>query len=273
MRAWFLAAMLMAGVGAQAQSVAPANGESATAKPLRFEVVSVKVNKTDSGNMSWQGKPDGMRMIGISLENLLMSAYGLYTSPEGPITGMPKWAETARFDVEARVAPEDLERYKNATTQQGQEILRALLEDRFALKATPVTNERPMYALVVAKGGPKLTPAKEVIGPDGVPVKRSRMATGSGSVEVTDGDLSTLVMNLTGATGWTVIDKTGLTGKYDYTLKWTPNAAADAGADSGKAAAPPVFTALQEQLGLRLDSTRGPVKGLTVEHVEMPSAN
>ena len=99
------------------------------------------------------------------------------------------------------------------------------------------------------------------------------MSTSSGSIKVTDGDLSTLVMNLTQAAGRTVLDKTGLTGKYDYTLKWTPDAVADAGADSGKAAAPPLFTALQEQLGLRLDSTRGPVKGLVIEHVEMPSAN
>ncbi len=282
MRAWLMAAMFMAGAGAHGQLVPPpmpgASGGAApvaeeNVKPLRFEVVSIKVNKSGSGNMYWAMKPDGMSMTGMTLDNLVKSAYDLFSSTQDCIVGLPKWAVTERFDIEARVAPEDIERYKRATGEQGHEILRALLADRFALKAKPVINERPVYALIVAKGGPKLTPSKEVIGPDGLPVPRAGMSTGSGSIKVTDGDLSTLVINLTYAAGRTVIDKTGLTGKYDYTLTWTPDSAADAGADSGKAVAPPVFTALQEQLGLRLDPTRGPVKGLVVEHVEMPSAN
>ncbi len=70
-----------------------------------------------------------------------------------------------------------------------------------------------------------------------------------------------------------MIDRTGLTGNYDYELKWTPDSVADAGADNGKVAAPPLFTALEEQLGLRLESQRGPVEGLVVDKVEMPSAN
>lgn len=282
MRVWLMAAVLMVGAGAYGQLVPPptpgASGSAAplvgeNLKPLRFEIVSIKVNKSGSLNTYWAMKPDGMSMTGMTLDNLVKSAYDLFSSTHDCIVGLPKWAATERFDIEARVAPEDVERYQRATGEQGHEILRALLEDRFALKAKPVINERPVYALVVAKGGPKFTASKEVIGPNGSPVRRAGMSINGGSIKVTDGDLSTLVINLMYAAGRTVIDKTGLTGKYDYTLKWTPDETADAGADSGKAAAPPVFTALQEQLGLRLDPTRGPVKGLVVEHLEMPSAN
>ncbi len=242
-------------------------------KPTVYDVVSIKVNKTGDGRMSWRTTADGMQMLGVPVMNLLVTAYGLYGSPEKEITGLPKWAETTRFDVEAKVSAEDAARYKKITAKEYQAMLQALLVERFALVAKPVTNDRPVYALVIAKGGPKLTASTIRMGEDGKPVRGDSTRTGSGRVEATEGTTAALADMLTDDVGRTVVDKTGLKGKYDYALRWTPDEVADAGTDNGKAPAPPLFTAIQEQLGLRLDPDHGPVKGLVVERLEMPSAN
>ena len=242
-------------------------------KPLTYDVVSVKVNKVGDGRMSWQMTDDGMKMIGIEMKNLLMSAYGLFGSPEDEITGLPKWAESVRFDVEAKVAPEDVARYKKMTSKEAQALMQSLLVERFGLKATPVTNERAVYGLVVAKAGPKMTASKISVGEDGKSKMGGSTRTQRGGIQVTEGTMGDLAGMLTHQVDKTVVDKTGLTGKYDYTLTWTPDNVADANADNGKVAAPPLFTALQEELGLRLEPMRGPVKGLVVERLEMPTAN
>jgi uncharacterized protein (TIGR03435 family) len=153
----------------------------------------------------------------------------------------------------------------------------ALLKDRFHLLAHIEIKTLPVYDLVIAKGGSKL---KE----DAVPLSNSTdpgktpFNLKPGSFMISDSQMtgvaipvSMLASNLTFQVERNVIDKTGLTGRYDINLKWTP--AEQEGKTENSADAPDLFTALQEQLGLKLEPSKGPVDTLVVDHVEMPTAN
>ena len=159
-------------------------------------------------------------------------------------------------------------------------MLRALLEDRFQLRVLSETKEMPVFALVVATGGSKLIPhAGEAI-PYG-----QRFRLGLGLYSVKQGNIAMFVTELTRQLWRPVIDKTDLKGEYDFTLEWTPQPGQGGPESLGLPpqpleSAPPVnpdgptiFSALQEQLGLRLDSQKGPVEVIVVEHVEKPSEN
>ena len=166
-------------------------------------------------------------------------------------------------------------------------MVRSLLEDRFKLKVSTQMKELPVYALVVAKNGPKLTPLNLP------PAEAARkMPTISGRSR---GELKAGACSMEMFTRWisgnndignrVVIDATGLKGVYDFTLSWTPEnihaaqvSAASAGqepanASVGDTSKPSIFTALQEQIGLKLESRKAPVEVLVIDHVEQPSPN
>jgi uncharacterized protein (TIGR03435 family) len=228
--------------------------------------------------MRWT--PDGsFRGVNITLNSLFASAYDIKMDL---ISGAPGWVENAHFDVEAKVALEDAEAVKKLTQDQRRAMMRSLLEDRFHLKAHVETKTLPVYELVVAKGGSKLTlaapdpPPSPDAKPDDPPKMRGRMMIGPGSFEGTDIPIGNFVGNLGYIVNRTVIDKTGLTGKYDMKLKWIPDdQAMSAGPGSGANtdSGPSIFTALEEQLGLKLVSSKGPVATLVIDHVEMPTEN
>jgi uncharacterized protein (TIGR03435 family) len=131
----------------------------------------------------------------------------------------------------------------------------------------------PVYALVVAKGGPKLQETADK------PQRKHGMRTGKGEITMNGYGLDRLTDALSQLLGRVVLDRTGLTGRYDLTLKWLPgeDRGPMVGGPLGDAAPPEarpsIFTALQEQLGLRLESQKGPVETLVIDHVEKPSAN
>jgi uncharacterized protein (TIGR03435 family) len=149
-------------------------------------------------------------------------------------------------------------------------MLQAVLAERFQMKVHQEDREAPIYALIVAKNGSKLKEATEA-GADSLNVERGQIIGHSLS-------LQELAKGLTGGnTGRVVVDRTGLTGKYDFTLTWTPDqGAAPPGPDGGateNVPGPSIFTAIQEQLGLKLEPAKGPVKTLVIDHIERPSAN
>jgi len=170
-------------------------------------------------------------------------------------------------------------------------MLQDLLAERFGLKAHRETREMPVYALVIAKGGSKLAEAKEDAppliaganepGPGGappLPFRAPMMRMGRG--ELIGQELSTadIARQLSGMTGRAVIDKTGLTGKYDIRLKWTPDEPPSAIGTEGPRpetpdSAPSLFTALQEQLGLKLEPQKGPVEQIVIDHVDKLTEN
>jgi uncharacterized protein (TIGR03435 family) len=180
---------------------------------------------------------------------------------------------------------------------QVRKMLQALLADRFKLALSHETKDLPVYALQVAKNGPKFHESTfkpperppdsppPPLGQGTRPMQGIRM-NGRGELTVTYVDLPMFANMLSRIVGRIVVDKTGLTGKYDFTLKWTPeegqgpmmpggrgtgpDGAAPAPAESS---GPSIFTALQEQLGLKLDSEKAPTDVLVIQHVERPSEN
>jgi uncharacterized protein (TIGR03435 family) len=293
-RLLFLVAGLMAvgvpsglGQAGAASSGAASPGATADVKLPAFDVVSVKPNKSTSGMIRIMFKPDGYAASNVSLKMLIQGAYGIR---EDLISGAPNWADSARYDIDAKVAGSDVDALKNLTPEQRRSILQPLLADRFKLKTHTETKQLPVYELVLAKGGSKLkeanpgdTYANGIKGPDGVG-RGGMMRMGPGQLTAQGIPMTSLANNLSQQLHRTVIDKTGLTGKYDLELNWMPDQGSDGmfkGPDGSQphsdaapdSSGPSIFTALQEQLGLRLQSAKGPVETLVIDHVEMPSEN
>lgn len=196
-------------------------------------------------------------MTGATLKNVIAYAYGVR---EFLISGGPAWLETERFDIEGRVGSSPLEAVRSKDEQRERiERVRNLLADRFRLVFHRETRERPVYALVTAKGGPKFHDSAETKG-------RIRMYRGTITGQAVG--IGLLALNLSNALERPVIDKTGLAGKYDFELKWAPEAAPPPEADP-----PSLFTALSEQLGLRLESQKAAVEVFVIDAVEKPTEN
>lgn len=158
-------------------------------------------------------------------------------------------------------------------------MLQALLAERFKLKLHSETKVLPMYDLVLAKNGSKLkaaavpdAPADKANGPE-TAKPHGMMTMGPGMLEGQGLSITAVANQLSYIVHYSVVDKTGLTGAYDLDLKWTPDDAGPLSGDALGGSGPSFFTALQEQLGLKLQSTKGPVETLTIDHAELPSEN
>jgi bla regulator protein blaR1 len=221
-------------------------------------------------------KPSDGKDFATPLRIYIQQAFGISPNIAGRVIG-PAWIENTRYAIEGK--PPDSTRSAMQTMTAGERakenalMKQSLLADRFQLKAHFETREMPLYQLVVAKGGSKLKedpdPAKH-----GLRVGTS-LFRGSATIPV-------LISTLECAAdigGREVIDKTGLTGVYDFSLKWTPmETTTAASGGSGAAATPDVegaslFTAVEEQLGLKLVPAKGPGQVLVIDHIEQPSAN
>ncbi len=270
-----LVAMLCAasaGGGAWAQGNAAAAG--GVARAPAYDVVSVKPNKSVNRGSMINVQNDSFSATNVSLKMMLVNAYDV---KDYLITGLTGWANSERFDINAKIVDMDADALKKLTNEQRESMLQQLLADRFQLKVHLQTEVLPTYEMVVAKGGPKIT-AVEPPGPDPDADKNKEFkGMGRGSMRVSNTELSahdvpldSLAYSLSGRLSRTVVDKTGLKGKYDLLLTWSPDDGSAAASDSS---APSLFTALQEQLGLRLQPAKGPVQTLVVDHVELPTEN
>ncbi len=216
--------------------------------------------------MSWRSTDDGVIMSGMRARSLVMGAYGLITDDQ--LSGLPAWADRDQFDIQAKMDTDTAEAFKKLSKKekdrQSDLMLQAVLAERFNLKIRRETKEIPVYALVIAKGGAKLkeTPASTPMGYTMNSGSNGQVLNGHGI------EIESLVYGLSGNVGRLIVDKTGLTGKYDMDLKWSSEDSPGTG-DSG----PSIFTALQEQLGLKLESTKAPVETIAVEQIEKPSPN
>ena len=256
------------------------------AAPLTFEVASIKPSAPGARGTMFQMQPGGgLRVSGATLRMLITLAYDVR---DFQVSGGPGWINSDRFDINARAerssgaeeTPADPRQMTDAqrktSMQQARERLRALLAERFQLAVHRDSNEQSVYALVVAKNGPKLQEAKGGPGP--------MVRMGMGQFNGQGVEMQMLATVLSDQVGRTVIDRTGLKGKFDVKLQWTPDPGQGFGAPGppppGVEAPPPpdpngpsIFTALQEQLGLRLESQKGPVQALVIDRVEKPSEN
>jgi uncharacterized protein (TIGR03435 family) len=245
------------------QAHAPAKKNKETKAPA-YEVVSIKPNNSGGGEAVWRNMPDGFRTTNMALSSLVFGAYGIIM--ESQVSGLPAWVEADRYDVEAKVDEETAEAWEKMPPEERWEqerlMRQSLLADRCQLKVHRETRELPVYELVIAKDGPKMKEADaDEMGSE---------TYGSGRIAVRATSIEQLTTNLSGTVGRMIMDKTGLAEKkYDFTLKWTP----DERRNPDDADSPSIFTALEEQLGLKLVPAEGPVETLVIDHMERPSAN
>jgi uncharacterized protein (TIGR03435 family) len=228
----------------------------------QFDVISVKPGKDTRTQM--QFTPDGLRGNSVTVRFLIYEGYGGINHQQ--VIGEPAWSNTQGFDIEAKVALADVPTLGKMTFEQRRTMFQSILAD--------------LYVLSVAKRGSKLKPSP----PDDAAARPTGMMVNNGKVTANDAPLSMLVTVLSRTLGRTIVDRTGLTGKYDFTLEYAPEEGGaqqpGAGAEAGAALpsspadfAPSLFTALQEQLGLKLESTKGPVDVLVIDHIEKPAEN
>jgi len=232
--------------------------EVATVKPVDPSVQAGRMFRMD-GDHRWLA-------TNFTLQALIALAYDM--NPR-TISGGPGWIETQHFDIEA-VTPGDV----RPTRLEQMQMLRALLVERFGLKFHRQEKEFAIYALSVAKGGPRLTPAAK---PDDPPQLFGVVYPGKMEVPAKSVTMDDFVAMLQRATlDKPTVNRTGLTGKYDFDLTWAQDQSQYGGevpAAPDDSQSPPLFTAMQEQLGLKLEATRGMVSAMVVDGVVKPQVD
>jgi uncharacterized protein (TIGR03435 family) len=260
---------------------------SATAAPkYEYEVASIKPYKPDpsTGVMSGMSRPaDGLLYTNFTLQALLRDAYGLQ---DNQISGLPDWARSEAYVIDARMdatTADALNKLNEADWMRArQQMLQALLADRFKLTLHRETRDLPVYSLVIAKSGFKLQPApagKVYPGASPGSVSSSTLARGVEKITGRAVPIVALTESLAQVLGRTVLDRTGLKDVYDFTLEWATSDSAQPLVADGTGSAPSepigatIFVAIQKQLGLKLESGKGPVEIIVIDHVERPSVN
>ena len=246
-------------------SQAAAMESGSHSREVSYEVVSIKPHKpfSDAGGHGYLA--DGLDFRGITLGGLIADAYGI--ADQNQIYGLPAWVLSSYYDIQAKVDAQTAETLKSlppdALTVQQASMLRSLFADRCHLKAHLETRDLPVYDLVIAKSGLKMKEAPPEEEHGGYIVGSEMKGSST--------DIQFLISNLAGWSGRKVIDKTGLTGRrFDFDLKWIPEDRRDSDPAN---AGPSIFTALQEQLGLKLVPSKAPVEVLVIDHIERPTPN
>jgi uncharacterized protein (TIGR03435 family) len=230
---------------------------------LTFEVAAIKLSNPDNRDLRLQQTNGLFVATGYTLQRLIAFAYDVELFQ---ISGGPSWSHSERYDITAkkerdpRLAKPDDDRYR----------VRALLADRFNLTIHRESKELPTYALVVGKNGSKLQIAKPHVGSSGVNGRGTQWT-------FTDAPVSMLVHILSQRLGRPVSDRTGLDGHYDFKLEsaseQTQPMLGDSATGALDSSGPSIFTALQEQLGLKLDAEKGPVEIIVIDRADKPTEN
>jgi bla regulator protein blaR1 len=272
--------------------------QSAAAARVRFEVASIKRSTGCGASDNIYGallgqSPGRLTLNCATVKGLILGAYGRYAnghtnfSLPPPILGGPPWIDSERYTINAKATGPE-----NRAMMNGP-MLQTLLEDRFKLKIHRQIRQVPVFALTLTKSGARLKPFQEGTctpvdyeldlpppAPGQPPFCQSRIrakATNVRTVHVPGATVTTLSGLLSVILGRPVIDRTGIKGRFDFDMEFaidqsTPGFVSDA-ADTGLTADASIFTAVQEQLGLKLESTKGPGEFLVIDHVERPSEN
>jgi uncharacterized protein (TIGR03435 family) len=252
-------------VGANAQT-APSQTPQA-AIPTTFDVASIRPHTPEPHERSHiiSGSNSGsFQTINVTLRAIIQYAFNI---PESRIIDAPAWTSQP-FDIEAKSDDAIAQRLHDLPSDQAKPIklamIQSLLADRFGLKTHREQRELPIYELVIAKNGPKLTPSKS----DGLTTNHGRNYFNGQGVT-----LPMLAQELARDAGRVIIDKTNLPGRFDIDLRWQPDDAPPVRLNGEETSLPSLFTALQEQLGLHLEAAKGPVEVLVIDDIHQPSAN
>jgi uncharacterized protein (TIGR03435 family) len=255
-----LAATMMASVVASAQT---------------FDVASIKRQVEVVSGMTFAARGSTLTVVNNELTNVIDNAYGIRRYQ---LIGGPDWIESDRYNIQAKAAGD-------ATRDELMVMTRSLLAERFKLKIHRETREMPIYVLIVAKGGIKaprsVDGACAVFDPRNPPRPGAPRRPFCGnnliraaSWNATAIDMKSAAAALVGVLGRNVVDRTGVNGTFDIHVEWTPDqapAGVDSASTANATAAPPLFTVLEDQLGLKLESSRGPVDVIVIDHVERPT--
>ena len=267
---WALSLFIPCGLFGQAPA-------SPQAGPTSYTVASIKPNKSSDDRFMLRPQPGGgLTATGVTLKMLITFAYGVAAYQ---ISGAPSWVGTERWDLEAKT--EGIQ--GGLTRDQSNALLRRLIEDRFQLKSRRESKKLPVYALEVTQNPTKNELKLKPHTGDATQGK-PLVNFGFGSASFTDSSVAGLAGQLTLYLDRPVLDRTDIQGAYDFTLKWTPAPNESSPQAMGlppradpstpaDANGPSLFTALQEQLGLKLKSTKAPVDILVINHIERPSEN
>ncbi len=266
-----------------AQSAAAVN----SASRMVVEVASIRPSNLETCGeypiIDNHGDRYDMRCVKVKF--LLQTAFNVR---DFQVIGGPNWLGSTQYDIAAKVTASSIDssipeksvaeltdEERKSKGERLRAVLQSLLADRFQLKQHDETKQLPVYLLEVAKGGPKLK-----VSPNSSDVSGG-LRLGTGFLAGNQTDVPFLARTLSQIVGRPILDRTGLSGKYDFELKWTPDQSSATDAVGGVAPPlavsdpdrPNIFTALQEQLGLKLDSSKGPVTVIVVDRIETPSAN
>jgi uncharacterized protein (TIGR03435 family) len=279
--------------GSNAQNTSRSNVDNTLRGIPAFEVVSIRPVK--SGSMiSTRILEDGISFDGVSTQMLLLRAFGVEADR---VINVPNWTKSDAYDIEGRISDADIPSWEKLTRVQKSVALLPLLMDRFHLRFHRENRDLPVYDLVVARSDrkvnePKLREAKlgdtypnGLKGPDGPIGRPDTSWIEPGKITGQGIPIAELIRLLSYVEpGRTIFDKTGLTGKYDFVLRWTPSDTSPISVNGIEGRKPEndnvletsgasLFTALQEQLGLKLELKRGPVDAIIIDHIEPPSKN
>jgi uncharacterized protein (TIGR03435 family) len=261
-----------------------------------FEVATVRPNRTDDGSTSVWSRDGRFKVQNLTLKQIMVIAYALQS--DALISGSAETLLAQHYDINAKVDDQQEAAMAKMSydERRGQTalMLQSLLAERFNLKVHWQKRKLPVYALVVAKDGPKFRPfapqpAVAAASPQQTPrslghVGLSLSVNSEGAKLAATGEpIDSLARTLASQKevgGRSVIDRTGMNGKYDYTMHWTPEQTSQTpkAGDNGLAQpvggdGPSLFTALQDQLGLKLKAEKGEVETIVVDHVEQPTEN
>jgi len=274
----------------------PAQSQNASAPQPKPEYEIVSIKPTDPANRAGRSgllyTADGLTGHNVGVLALVRAAYDVENFQ---IYGAPKWFDSEHYEIEAKMDAATADEVRKLGPEKSQtlrqQMMQALLADRFNLTAHRETKDVPIYSMVIAKSGSKLQEpkpdesyAKGIKGPDGQPFKDAIFFSGrGGSITITAQAASTasLASVLSGRLNRPVIDKTGLTGFYDFSFPFAPEEVQSASVPSGGVPAPaapesnlPTLTvAIEEHLGLKLESGKGPAQIIVIDRVEKPTGN
>jgi len=225
-----------------------------------WEVVTVKPSDPlGNGGQRIRMHGEHVMLLDHTVEDILLIGYGVQKSQ---LAGEPDWAKADRWNVDGVSNVEG-----EPSLRQLQGMMQKILAERFALKLHHEQRVMPVYALTVGKSGPKLTP--NTSDPNGWMDQQNNMSNGRDVEDMKNTSMADLALILQFRTDRPVVDETGLKGRYDFKLQWTTDETRAPASD----APPGLFTAIREQIGLKLEPAKAPADVLVIDHVEKPGAN
>lgn len=239
-----------------------------TPSSITFDAVSVKRNKTETAGFQISSPRDGDTIAITNMSPHMMVGLAFDFPLHDEIYGLPGWTDRETYDLVAKVADKDLAAFHKLSPMNRNPLLQQVLVSRFHLQYHYDTKVLPAYALVVAKAGAKLVATS------------GSTAPGPGAFHARHGEITgeavtmpELARVLSQQIGRPIADQTGLKGSYTFKLNWSPEMGPDSTTAPSADTGPSLFTAVQEQLGLRLESAKVPVRVLVVDHIDRPDLN